>query len=293
MNRPQTVTFNTVTQYPLKITGGGNAKFSSTSPTQDEWFDAGQSTSIITDQIWNFAEGKSRSQLVAWQLDTGEKTSIQRSQSGQFTTPAVNVDAGHTITLLDVTQYWLAIDPSGGSVDKTSQWLDKGSTVTITATSPSAITANRSRLLFTGWSGSDPTSNTTISVMMNTYKSYAANWKPQYYVQVITPIGSATGEGWYDSGSIATVKITPTTQGVLIQQAFDGWTGGLTSKDPEAKLVVNSSAVVTAKWNTDYTQLILALTTAGLVGTGALLTLRKRKPNGSTVNLNNTPQQTL
>lgn len=291
MNRPQTVTFNTVTQYTLKITGGGNAKFSSTSPTHDEWFDTGQSTSITTDQIWNVVEGKSRSQLVAWQLDTGGKTSIQRSQSGQFTTPAVTVDARHTITLLDVTQYWLAVDPSGGSVDKTSQWFDKGSKVTITATSPSAITTNRSRLLFTGWSGSDTASNTTISVTMDAFKSYAANWKPQYYVQVITPIGSATGEGWYDSGSIATVKITPTTQGVLIQQAFDGWTGGLTSKDPEAKLVVNSSAVITAKWSTDYTQLILALTTAGLVGTGALLTLRKRKPNGRAVNLNTSQPQ--
>ncbi|MCL5319001.1 MAG: S53 family peptidase [Thaumarchaeota archaeon] len=292
MNKPRTVTFNTITQYPVKITGGGNTKFSSASPTQDEWFDSGQSTSVITDQVWNVAKGRSRNQLVAWQLDKSEKTNIERSQSGQFTTPAVKIDASRTITFLDITQYWLAVDPSGGSVDKASQWLDKGSTVTITATSPSTVIANRSRLLFTGWSGSDPASNTSISVTMDTFKSYAANWKPQYYVQVITPIGSATGEGWYNSGSVATVKITPTTQGILIQQAFAGWTGSLTSKDPEAKLVVNSSAVITAEWSTDYTQLILALTTAGIAGTGALLAFRKRKPDGGAVSLSSTLQQT-
>jgi kumamolisin len=289
MNKPQTVTFNTATQYPLKITGGGNAKFSNASPTHDEWFDSGQSTTVISDQIWNIVEGKSRTQLVAWQLDTGEKTSIQRSQSGQFTTPPITIDKGHTITFIYIAQYWLAIDPSGGTVDKTSQWLDNNSQVTITATSPSNTVTNRSRLLFTGWSDSDTTSNTTISITMNTFKSYTANWTPQNYVQVTTPIGKATGEGWYNSGSIATVKINPTTQGILIQQVFNGWTGGLTSTDPESKLVVNSSTIITAKWRTDYTQLILALASAGLAGAGVLLYLQKKKPTGAAKTNINTP----
>ncbi len=288
MNRPRTVTFNTVTQYSLRITGGGKVQFSSPSPTQDDWFDVGQSTSVISDQIWNVVEGKTRNQLIAWQLDAGEKTSIRISQPGQFTTPPIIIDADHTITLLNVTQYWLAIHSSGGTVDNTSQWLDKDSVITITATSPSNTIINKSRLIFTGWSGSTSSiSNTTVSVTMDTFKSYAANWKPQYYVQVTTPLGKVSGEGWYDSGSIATVKIDPTAQGILIQQAFDGWTGGLTSTDPEAKLVVNSSTTVTAMWRTDYTQLILAFTTAGLVGSVALLYLKKKKkPNVSAADIN-------
>lgn len=169
-------------------------------------------------------------------------------------------------------------------MDKTSQWLDKGSAVTITATSPSNTIANKSRSVFTGWNGATTSSDTSITLTMDNFKSYNANWKTQYYVRVITPFSEATGEDWYDSGSTATVKITSTVQGILIQQVFDGWTGDITSPSPESKLTVNSPTVVVAKWRTDYTQLIIAgLLPTSIVGAGAVLHSRKKR--SGTVNL--------
>jgi hypothetical protein len=253
--------FNYLTQVYLKISGGNNIGLSTPSPTADNWFDKGQSTKVSTDRIWDQREGSSRKALDEWQLDSGQRVRVPR-ESSTFATPSISMNDPRTVTFYEVQQFFLSIDSGGGTLDKSSNWYDEGESVTISALSLSNVVTNQSRLVFTGWSGSITSNKTTITVKLDTYKSIGANWKTQYYVRVITSLAQATGEGWYDEGSTATVSVSPTSIGFLLPQVFQGWEGDIKSSNSEVIFQVSSPKLLQAKWGTDYTQLIIL---AGIV----------------------------
>jgi hypothetical protein len=150
------------------------------------------------------------------------------------------------------TQYLLAISANGGTTTP-SGWYQPNATVTVTAVNPSNVTTDTSRYGFTSWSGNLTSTSTTINVTMNHPVTLQANWIKQYYVTIISPTGSPTGEGWYNEGTVVTVGIQSMVQypnGTRV--IFNGWNSTTLSNNPTAQITVNSPTRLLAAWETQY-----------------------------------------
>jgi hypothetical protein len=82
--------------------------------------------------------------------------------------------------------------------------------------------------------------------------SLKANWKDQYYLNVLSSTGSPAGGGWYDKGAAATVTIqSPVMQQNSVRQVFTGW-NGTSSQDTTKTVIVNAPTILQASWKTQY-----------------------------------------
>jgi uncharacterized repeat protein (TIGR02543 family) len=207
--------------------------------------------------------------------------------SGSSVTGMVTMDAPKTVTATWKTQYLLTVDPKGGQVDKSTEWLDRGTTVSVTAQSPCNVAEKRSRLVFAGWLGATTSSSNTVTLVMDGPKTLTATWKRQYYLTVETKHGAASGEGWYDEGSIAEfsvpseIPMESPLDSLGGKYVFNGWSGDSTATTNKANILMDSPHVVTASWTGDYSTVValfVALTViATTVGVLAGFTIRKQR----------------
>lgn len=80
-------------------------------------------------------------------------------------------------------------------------------------------------------------------------------YSPQYYLTVRTTYSSSTGQGWYNSGTVAhaTVKDQEVDEGQGTRYLFTAWSGGasgtgLTSND----ISMTEPKVAVANWKTQF-----------------------------------------
>ncbi|TLN09918.1 hypothetical protein FDZ71_09525, partial [bacterium] len=148
-------------------------------------------------------------------------------------------------------QYLLSLEPNGGA-STSSGWYDSGTSVTISATSPTNVVDKQSRLVFLNWSGDVASNSTTVEITMSQPHNVTANWKTQYYLNINSPY-TASGEGWYDANSQATISLSTTmTTGNGTRHLFTQWSGDLSGTDPNQLIVMSSPRFVSAIWNTQY-----------------------------------------
>jgi hypothetical protein len=149
------------------------------------------------------------------------------------------------------SQYLLSLEPNGGSVSP-SAWYDPGTSVTISATSPSTVVEKQSRLVFLRWSGDLESDSTTVMITMDRPYNVTANWRPQYYLYIESPY-NATGEGWYDANAEAALSLSPTvTMSNGTRHVFVQWSGDLSGVDPNQQITMSGPRFVSAVWNTQY-----------------------------------------
>lgn len=98
----------------------------------------------------------------------------------------------------------------------------------------------------------------------------------QYFLTVVSAYGDPKGGAWYDEGATASFSVTSPI-GILVQQVFDGWSFDSTATSVAASLTMDSAKTVTAKWKTDYTQLIAPVAGIVIIGASTVLLLRRRK----------------
>jgi hypothetical protein len=159
----------------------------------------------------------------------------------------ITVNSNVVLQAVYATQYLLSINSAGGSTSA-SGWYYPKTIVTVTASDPSNVTANSSRLLFNGWSGDMASNSTFLQVNMTKPVSLNANWITQYYLTIISPTGSPTGSGWYDAGQVATVNIQSTVQfSNATRLAFTGWNSTTVSKNPATQIAVNSPTILQSR----------------------------------------------
>jgi hypothetical protein len=261
MNSPQKITATWKRQYLLTVDPNGGTV------AGGGWYDEGTLASISATSPSKVVEGQSRLVFVGWSGDIS-------STSPQITIP---MNRPYRISANWKTQYYLTIDPGQGEVDQTSQWVDAGATVTITAKSPSRVEERRSRLVFIGWDGSVVSPAQTVTITLDTYKKIVARWKTQYYLRVVSELGNPRGEGWYDAGSTAFFSVT-TPLGFLNQDVFEGWTGDSQIRSASGSVIMDSPKVVIAQWRKDYTQLLLlAAVPVGATSVAAIMVKKRRK----------------
>jgi len=98
-----------------------------------------------------------------------------------------------------------------------------------------------------------------VNVTSSSSITIEARYATFYRFQVATPIGNATGSGWYRSGTTAQYSTDETSSGgPLVYQRFSGWTGSFSSDQPSASAVITSPEFITAQWRTDNTPLFAA-----------------------------------
>ena len=213
------------TQYFLTVTGGNGVVYGTASPTGDNWYDAGMSTTVSSNWVWNTIVGQSRTAITNWQLDSVNQNP-SRQGSGTLTTLSVIMSASHSVNFVSTTQYYLTVSGGNGVAYGTASptsdnWYDSGSSTTVSSNWVWNTVAGQSRTAVTNWQLDTVNQNpvrqgsgtlTTSSVSMSTYHTVNFVSVTQYYLTVSGGNGitygtpSSTGDNWYDSGTSTTVS---------------------------------------------------------------------------------------
>jgi uncharacterized repeat protein (TIGR02543 family) len=167
-------------------------------------------------------------------------------------------------------QYYVKVVSDRNNVEGEG-WYEEGASATISVLSSIISESTEERFVFSGWNGDTSSTDTTVTFTVDRPKTIYANWKRQYYVNVYSDFSSfENGNGWYDEGSYVKLKLKETSLGFLVQKVFDHFEG-LSSRDRvvsngEVEVFVDSPRTITAVWRTDYTQLLLFVFLAIIVG---------------------------
>lgn len=201
-------------------------------------------------------------------VDTGSGTRyVFTSWDDGETSVSRTISQGGVYTANYTTQYQLIIESAYGQPEGEG-WYDSGSTASISAASTEGATT---RQIFNGWSGDFTGTIANASVNMDSPKAITANWRTEHLLTIESAYGEPKGEGWYGSGSTATISVT-SPEGTIIRQVFQGWSGDFTGDSASASVTMNGPKTITAIWKTDYTQLYF-VAGGGAVILGAIIAL--------------------
>ncbi len=161
-----------------------------------------------------------------------------------------------------LTRFWLTVDTNLPSIPFTvnrtehetgpdgtlSIRLGYAASYEISVTQDISISEG-SRIHFLGWEDGSPSSVRVTHLSSDT--TLRASYVKQHFVDIDSralALG-ATGGGWHDEGSIATVSVE---EKVIItdgtRAVFTGWTGDLTHPEASISFVVDSPKSLTATW---------------------------------------------
>ena len=193
--------------------------------------------------------------------------------TGAGTSGTVTMNNAMSITAVYKTQYYLTVNaqPQNAPAAQGAGWYNSGDTATV-QNGGQTIGDSQSRLVFQGWSvdGQASQPSSTLSVVMNAPHSVTALYGQQYYLNVQTDQGVASGSGWYDAGSTAQISVsTPISTQYGVSIIFNGWQGDTTSTSQSTSIVMDGPKNVVATWRTDST--VLYLTIAAVIVAAVLI----------------------
>jgi len=270
MSAYHVVNFVSTTQYYLAVTGGNSITYGTASPTSDNWYDSGQSTTVSSNWVWDIVSGQSRHALTNWQLDAVYQNPT-RQYSGTLTTSSITMSTYHTVNFVSTIQYYFSVSSAYDS--PTGQaWYDAGSSISSTVTRP-VSGGTGIQYETTGWtgtgslsSGGTAGSSSTGSFTINAYSTCTWNWKAQYYLTMSTNFGTVSpASGWHNEGEVVSISATAPSAGSGEQYVWNGWTGtgtiSYTGLTISSSVTMNSPISETASWTH---QLLLTVKTSGL-----------------------------
>ena len=186
-------------------------------------------------------------------VSQGVRQSFTGWADGNTSNPReITVTSATILRAMYSTQYLLTVNSNGGTTTP-SAWYSPNSTVTVAADNPSNVTADASRYLFTSWSGDLSSNSTTLTVKINKPLTLQANWIRQYYLTIVSPAGSPSGEGWYNAGAIVTVGVQSLIQYPNgTRMVFNGWNATASSNSPTTQVTVNSPIMILAIWQKQF-----------------------------------------
>jgi hypothetical protein len=147
------VVFSAVPQYALSVEGTNDFSFLPSSPTNDNWFDAGTSVSVNVQKTTEIEANKVRQEITGWSLDKAEFWEIEDDGSTSFTTPPIVLNEYHQVDFFTTYQYKLNVISDVGET-MGSGWYAQGVYV------PIGVDAGGDGLVLnsvSGWEGADVT----------------------------------------------------------------------------------------------------------------------------------------
>jgi hypothetical protein len=199
--------------------------------------------------------------------------------SGVGSSGTVTVNGATAITAVYQVQYYLSVQsqPQSAPAPQGQGWYNSGDTASLQNSGQTIGGDGGSRLVFQGWSvdGQGTQSGPSLNLVMNSSHNVTAVYGQQYYLNVQTDQGVASGSGWYDSGSTAQIYVsTPVSTSYGVSIVFNGWQGDLQSSSQSTNVVMDGPKNVVATWRADSTVLYLtiaAVIVAALLIVGGLI----------------------
>jgi hypothetical protein len=194
--------------------------------------------------------------------------------TGTGSSGTVTVNGAMAITAVYQPQYYLSVQvqPQNAPTPQGQGWYNAGSTASLPSPAQTVGGDGGSRLVFQGWSvdGQEPQSGPSLNLVMNSPQNVTAVYGQQYYLNVQTDQGVASGSGWYDAGSTAQIYVsTPVSTSYGVSIVFNGWQGDIQSSNQSTGVPMNGPMNVVATWRTDST--VLYLTIAAVIVAALLI----------------------
>jgi len=146
-------------QYALSVDGTNDFSYLPSSPTNDNWFDAGTEVSVNVQKTTEIEQNKVRQEITGWSLDKAEFWNIEDDGSTSFTTPPIPLNEYHQVDFFTVYQYKLNVLSDSGETTG-SGWYEQGITVPIGIdTGGDGLVLNS----LSGWEGADVTYDGNIA----------------------------------------------------------------------------------------------------------------------------------
>jgi len=192
-------------------------------------------------------------------LGNGTRRVFVRWSDGNMSNPrTITVQSDLSFSAEYKNQYYITVNANTGSASGEG-WYDESSTANIVAITPCNEVQQKSRAVFTQWSGDSAASASSLSVIVDKPYSFTAQWKNQYYLSVNSNYGSTSGAGWYDANTPATFSIQPTSEiGNDTKRFFMGWSGDTTSTQESYTITMDSPKTASATWRTQYLLTIMS-----------------------------------
>jgi hypothetical protein len=162
--------------------------------------------------------------------------------------------------LITANEYFLTVrtEPSGIAFVSGEGWYEQNANVNLTA--PLSIIASPGvRYKFIYWDldgvfqdlGAD-----SIVIHMDYDHTATAHYILQYYLTVISPLGTPTGEGWYNADSLAyaSLNFNIFNYGNDTRKVFANWSDDASGDDYEQSnpIIMSSPKTAVANWKTQY-----------------------------------------
>lgn len=184
---------------------------------------------------------------------TGDLISTQPSAT-------INVDSPKRVVADWKKQYYLTLTPNGGQVSGEG-WYDYNSLANATATTPTNVVAEKSRLVFTSWTGDITSDSPTVTLRMTQPRVLEANWRNQFFLRIDPQDGPVdTQSQWADKGSSITITAASSSNEVANKSrlVFAGWQGAVVSESPRITVTMDETKTINATWKQQFYLLIIS-----------------------------------
>lgn len=146
------------------------------------------------------------------------------------------------------TQYLVTYSATGNVLSVTvpaSQWVNAGGQAT--GSFPAQVINGASNTRCNFISDNRPAAITQPTTITGTYQT-------QYYLTVTSPYGNPSGEGWYDSGALATASLSSAdvSGGSGTQHAFESWSGDASGTALTSSIFMTGPETAIASWSMQY-----------------------------------------
>ncbi|MCK5148322.1 PKD domain-containing protein [bacterium] len=140
-------------------------------------------------------------------------------------------------------------------------WYYIGDIADISVESDVIRVEKESRYTFSSWTGSGDGSYTgsqrTISITVDSPIIQSVSWNTEYYLQIATAYGIASGQGWYAPGTEVAIEVSDqAASGLMTRQVFTGWygigEGAYTGPDNIVNVTVNGPLTQIVAWQTQH-----------------------------------------
>jgi hypothetical protein len=111
---------------------------------------------------------------------------------------------------------------------------------------PTIMIGNAARAVFQQWNVTSASSTLHLSASRDT--CLLAIYRRQYYLNVTSRLGRASGAGWYDEDSVASFRVMPPIMTNNGTHAFVGWLGDSNDSSPSSSVDMNRPKNMDASW---------------------------------------------
>jgi len=234
MVRPKVVVALWALQYYLSVeTAHGTA-------SGGGWYEAGSIVVVRLDSAIVSLSPGTRAVFAGW---SGDASGTDAGASS-----GILMDRPKTAVALWRTEYELQVLSAYGTVFGAG-WYAAGALAYAGVNASIVGIGAGVRAVFLSWSGEASGSGLlSTAIRMDAPRAATATWKLQYLVRVEDDLGLASGTGWYDAGSLATLQAPASAQSGGQSYVFAGWAGDVTSTERTLTVEVRAPLTVRATW---------------------------------------------